>query len=272
MKSTGACTRILTVAFLMCCTSALAEEAKGPWARIIRPIETKSKYHSLDVEDWQLMFDAWHPDGVKRVRLVGIEAKVPFENWSTGRDPRTGFFYRARRYKSGVSRNYHIDIETEKGEVIQIEKIYVLDRFASDPQNSKLGIIPQYQGFINLRDGDNVKADSPLYVGVDCMDPDGGFLVEDNVHIADDLNGVLSVTLKIDGEVFETKTNSTKKPVGVGSETAARSFGLYEFQNVKLPEGKHQLEIESKDREGNVRTGPRITVTASVVQPRSISE
>lgn len=262
MKPVIALKLLIILPFLFCCSQANAQQNKSPWARIVRPIETQSKYHSLDVEDWEIMFDAWHPDGVKRVRLVGIQAKMPFENWSESRDPQTGFFYRSRRYKSGVSRRYHIDIETEKGEVIRLEEVAILDRFASDPKNSKRGIIPQYQGFINLKDGDIVEANTPLYIGVDCMDPDGGFLVEDNVHVADDLNGVLSVTLKIDGTVLETKTNSTKEPVGVGSETAARSFGLYEFLNVQLAEGKHQLEIESKDRKGNIRTGPKITVTA----------
>jgi len=94
------------------------------------------------------------------------------------------------------------------------------------------------------------------------MAPDGGFLVEDNRHIADDLNGVLLVTLKIDGKVWETKTNSTEEPIGAGSETAARSFGLYEFHDVFLSPGTHTLEIESKDRLGNVRTSPRISVKA----------
>lgn len=230
--------------------------------RIVRPVATKAKYHSSDVENWEMMFAASHPDGVKRIRLIGIGAKKASEPWSDDFDPKTGYFYSARRFKGGSERRYFIEIETGKGKVVRSPEVHTLNQFARAEGNRQLGVIPEYQGFINLRDGDPVAADKPFYVGIDCMDPDGGFLVEDNRHRADDLNGVLSVTLRIDGKVWQTKTNSTEKPLGPASETAARSFGLYEFHGVTLSSGIHTLEIESKDREGNVRTGPKISVRA----------
>ena len=231
--------------------------------RLVRPVATEARYHSSDVENWELMFEARHPDGVKRIRLVGIEAKKPHEPWSDDYDPKSGYFYTRRRFKGSGERKYFIEIETGKGDLIRSKKIHTLDRFAHADGNRQLGIIPEYQGFINLRDGDTVEAGVPLYVGVDCMDPDGGVLVEDNRHVADDLNGVLSVSLKIDGKVWKTKTNSTKEPLGPGSESAARSFGLYEFHGVKLSKGVHTLAIESVDRLGNVRKTPGISVKAA---------
>lgn len=245
-----------------CLTSVLAETEDDLIVRIVRPIETEAKYHPADVEGWEMMFEARHPRGVKRIRLIGIGAKKPSEPWSDNYDSETGYFYVARRFKGSGARQYHIEIETLEGSIVRGKDIFVLDRFAHAQGNAQLGIIPEYQGFINLRDGDTVEASRPLYVAVDCMDPDGGLLVEDNVHKADDINGVLSVTLRIDGKVWETKVNSTEKPVGPDSESAARSFGLYEFKNIELSEGPHTLEIESKDRRGNVRTGPSITVRA----------
>lgn len=249
--------------FLMAALAqAEPEQVEDFFIRIVRPVKTEAKYHSPDVENWELMFEARHPDGVKRVRLIGIGAKKPNEPWSDDYDPKTGYFYQGRRFKGAGERKYFIEIETKKGEVVRCIEIFTLNSFAHAEGNRQLGIIPEYQGFINVCDGDTVDANTPLYIGVDCMDPDGGFLVEDNRHIADDLNGVLSVTLKIEGKAWETKTNSTEKPVGVGSETAARSFGLYEFFDVMLSPGTHTLEIESKDRLGNVRTGPSIIVKA----------
>jgi|GEM_PF-5146435 len=243
-------------------TQVLPAQDEDFCIHIVRPIKTAAKYHSSDVENWELMFDAKHPDGVKRIRLIGIGAKKPSEPWSDDYDPRSGYFYTARRFKGSGERKYFIEIETGKGEVVRSTEIYTLNRFAHADGNRQLGVIPEYQGFINLRDGDTVSANTPLYVGVDCVDPDGGFLVEDNRHKVDDLNGVLAVTLKIDGTAWKTKANSTEDPVGASSETAARSFGLYEFHDVTLSAGTHTLEIESTDREGNVRTGPSISVKA----------
>ncbi|GAA4281697.1 hypothetical protein [Gaetbulibacter aestuarii] len=230
--------------------------------KIIRPGDTDVDYFPVDVENIEMMFEVHHPDGVKQIRLVGIDAKNEAENWTDDFNPQSGYFYFERRFKGGALRDYRIEMETENGEFIVSEKIFYIDNFAHEPGNVQMGIIPTYQGYINLKDGDEVQAGTPLYIGVDSMDPDGGFLVEDNEHGLDDLNGILWVKLKIDGVVVETKTNSSELPLTPESETSARSFGLYEFFNIVLSEGVHTVQIESSDREGNINQCAPITITA----------
>ena len=244
-----------------------SEDPNAIYMNIVRPIKTDFDYFPCDVEHLELMFEAHHPDGVKQVRLIGIDAKVPSEPWTTDFNPESGYFYKERRYKSAGDRKYYLELETDLGEIVRSEDIFVIDNLATVPGSNTLGVIPTYQGFINVKDGDELAADTPLYIGVDCMDPDGGFLVEDNLHVADDLNGILWVKLFVDGELVEKKTNSTESPLTVDSETAARSFGLYEFFNVSLFEGSHVLEIKSSDREGNINSGTSITVNAVAKTP-----
>lgn len=212
------------------------------------------------VEDYVMMVRATHPDGVKSVRVMKPVSKIgtaepPF----TGFDEDLGIFWTRRRFKSGGQLQYSIIIETEKGEEISSSGLYGDDGWRQIEYSKR---IPEYIRFINLRDGDPVKANQPFVIGVDAMDPDGSIhhLRTGHRYPVDDLNGVLSLSLKVNGQVVETRKNAPEEIPA--NETAAVNSGFYKFHGVKLPRGSHRLSIESVDRRGNRMESEVITVRA----------
>ena len=212
------------------------------------------------VEDYVMMVRATHPDGVKSVRVMKPVSKIgtaepPFQVF----DEDLGIFWTKRRFKSGAQLQYTIIIETEKGEEISSSERYGDDGWRQIEYRKE---IPEYLRFINLRDGDSIKANEPFVIGVDALDPDGSIHHQRTGHRypIDDLNGVLSIALKVNGQVVETKRNAPEAITA--NETAAVNSGFYKFYGIKLPKGSHRLSIESVDREGNRSESKVITVLA----------
>jgi len=249
--------------------SLLRQEVSPP--EVIRPIPG-TQTNPIRVGNYYMMLKFWHPDASKFCFRTAGGGKVYQETWRgiDERDSMTGYYYEARHFKGGGDRPYVFDVRTDSGdEVCGSQEITFGDIWARGEvvKGVRVGDIPEFDGFITIKEGDRVQANRPIYVAVECQDPDGGFIDPETHAGVNDLNGVLSVTLKIDGKVFETKKN-TEEPVA-GNETSARGFGLYEFW-VTMPVGKHTLQIETVDRENNHRVGSRITVDAqegAVPQP-----
>lgn len=210
------------------------------------------------VEDYVMMVRAKHPDGVRQLQIMRPVSKIgkaepPFKVFDTD----LGIFWTKRRFKSGSSLQYAIMIQTETGEEISSVETYGDAGWRRIEYGKS---IPEYLRFIGLQNGDSVKADQPFAIGVDAMDPDGSIHKQRKGHRypIDDLNGVLSVALKVNGQIVQTKKNAPE-PIAA-NETAAVNFGFYKFYGIKLSKGSHQLSIESIDREGHRSESKAITL------------
>jgi len=241
----------------------LRQEISPP--EVIRPIPG-TKTNPVRVGNYYIMMKFWHPDASEFCFRTASGGKVYQEPWRRidEKDPVTGYYYEARHFKGGGDRPYVFDVRTDSGnEVCGSQEVSFGDVWTGGKvvKGARVPDIPEFNGFITIKDGERVEANTPIYVAVECQDPDGGF-VDPETHAGDnDLNGVLSVTLKVDGKVFETKKNA-EEPVA-GNETAARGFGLYEFWPT-LPVGKHTLQIETVDRKGHMSDKEGTTVNVTV--------